>query len=146
LGALPMPVIPDYKKSVEDVYVEFTAYLVVSGHLSSLLSQRGSSEQRRRKDGLGITTDLPSWVPDFSLYGFRELSKHQPSFTLTSLMRTLKFGLKGYLRPSNPSHTVKDCMSQEWSASKLWKNQRLSTTRPHSQTSEGSCPERIMIM
>jgi hypothetical protein len=78
LGALPIPVVPEYNKSVEDVYVEFTAYLVVSGHLSSVLSQRSSSEHRRRKDRLGNTIDLPSWVPDFSLYGFRELSKHRP--------------------------------------------------------------------
>jgi hypothetical protein len=27
---------------------------------------------------LGITTDLPSWVPNFNLYGFRELNKQRP--------------------------------------------------------------------
>ena len=78
LGALPIPVTPDYRKSVEEVYVEFTVYLVGSGHLSSVLSQQSSSEHRRRKDELGNSTDLPSWVPDFGLYGFRQLSERRP--------------------------------------------------------------------
>jgi hypothetical protein len=73
LGALPTPIVPDYRNSVEQVYTEFTTLLIAAGYLSSVLSQRSSSERRGGKDGLTRTPSLPSRVLDLSLFGLREL-------------------------------------------------------------------------
>lgn len=86
LGALPLPIVPDYQKSVEDVYVEFASYLIAEGHLHSVLKHRSGSEKHRRKAGLSPIFVLPSWTPDFTLQGFRALSSRRAHVHADSLV------------------------------------------------------------
>ena len=68
--ALPQPfktseiIIPDYKKSVPEIYIEASKVILLSSEDLRLFSLVAEELQGRRQD-------LPSWVPDFSVRGSR---------------------------------------------------------------------------
>ncbi|KAK2045230.1 hypothetical protein LZ31DRAFT_553515 [Colletotrichum somersetense] len=64
---VPSPILPDYEKSVEAVYISFSALVLQKTPLFFQLSQVESETERNYKG-------LPSWVPDYSAPAVRDPS------------------------------------------------------------------------
>ncbi|KAK1499791.1 heterokaryon incompatibility protein [Colletotrichum tamarilloi] len=66
----PSPIIPDYDRSVEDVFTSVAACFLQRLPLLSELRQVGKEKSRRN-------TKLPSWVPDYSVPNLTKIDRHK---------------------------------------------------------------------
>lgn len=68
----PSPIVPDYDRSVEDVFTSVAACLLQRLPLLSELRHVGKEKSRRY-------TTLPSWVPDYSVPNASKTDRHEHS-------------------------------------------------------------------
>ncbi|UQC83053.1 heterokaryon incompatibility protein [Colletotrichum lupini] len=66
----PSPIVPDYDRSVEDVFTSVAACFLQRLPLLSELRQVGKEKSRRN-------TTLPSWVPDYSVPNLTKIDRHK---------------------------------------------------------------------
>ena len=92
-------IVPDYTKSVAEVYADASMRIMEAGKCINLVSLAQDPQMRRQHD-------LPSWVPDFSARG--EMPILLPRARRSRLMPTLYDMAKTLARSASPIFQVRD--------------------------------------